>query len=61
MIEHPGPLVLFIISMVAWTPADLNFMCCHCIYLHTQPKMNNLFWPDENSIEQCFAANIVQC
>ena len=22
--------------------------------------MNNLFWPDENNIEQCFAANIVQ-
>ena len=30
---------------------------CNC----TQLKMNNLFWPDENSIEQCFAANIVQC
>ena len=28
--------------------------------LSTQPKMNNLFWPDENSIEQCFAAHIVQ-
>ena len=27
----------------------------------TQPKMNNLFWLDENSIEQCFSANIVQC
>ena len=27
---------------------------------HTQPKMNNLFWPDENSVEQCFAARIVQ-
>ena len=27
----------------------------------TQQKMNNLFWPDENSIEQCFAAHIVQC
>ena len=26
---------------------------------HTQPKMSNLFWPDENSIEQCFAAHIV--
>ena len=24
-------------------------------------KMNNLFWADENSIEQCFAAHIVQC
>ena len=23
---------------------------------YTQQKMNNLFWPDENSIEQCFAA-----
>ena len=23
--------------------------------------MNNLFWPDENSNEQCFAAHIVQC
>ena len=20
---------------------------------HTQQKMNNMFWPDENSIEQC--------
>ena len=26
----------------------------------TQQNMNNLFWPDENSIEQCFAAHIVQ-
>ena len=26
----------------------------------TQQKMNNLFWPDESSIEQCFAAHIVQ-
>ena len=31
-----------------------------CTINCTQPKMNNLFWPDENSIEQCFAANIVQ-
>ena len=23
-------------------------------------KKNNLFWPNENSNEQCFAANIVQ-
>ena len=28
--------------------------------LHTQQKTHNLFWPDENSIEQCFAAHIVQ-
>ena len=27
---------------------------------NTQLKMNNLFWADENSIEQCFAAHIVQ-
>ena len=27
---------------------------------HTQQKTHNLFWPDENSIEQCFAAHIVQ-
>ena len=27
---------------------------------YTQPKTNNLFWSDENSIEQCFAAHIVQ-
>ena len=27
----------------------------------TQQKMNNLFWHDENSDEQCFAAHIVQC
>ena len=26
----------------------------------TQQKMSNLFWADENSIEQCFAAHIVQ-
>ena len=26
----------------------------------TQPKMNNLFWPYENSIEQYFAAHLVQ-
>ena len=25
-----------------------------------QQKRNNLFWPDENSNEQCFAAHIVQ-
>ena len=25
-----------------------------------QLKMNNLFWPDENSTEQCFAAHIVK-
>ena len=29
--------------------------------IHTQQKMNNLFWPDENSYEQCLAAHIVQC
>ena len=28
---------------------------------NTQPKMNNLVLADEDSIEQCFAANIVQC
>ena len=28
--------------------------------LHTQQKTHNLFWPDKNSIEQCFAADIVQ-
>ena len=28
--------------------------------LHTQQKTHNLFWPDGNSIEQCFAAHIVQ-
>ena len=26
----------------------------------TQQKMNNLFWPDGNSIEKCFATHIVQ-
>ena len=26
----------------------------------SQQKTHNLFWPDENSIEQCFAAHIVQ-
>ena len=29
-------------------------------YNNTQQKTHNLFWPDENSIEQCFAAHIVQ-
>ena len=28
--------------------------------LSTQQETHNLFWPDENSIEQCFAAHIVQ-
>ena len=27
---------------------------------YTQQKTHNLFWPDENSIEQCCAAHIVQ-
>ena len=31
------------------------------LYYDYTEKMNNLFWPDENSIEQCFAAHIVQC
>ena len=49
-----------------------NYNCSHQITIHshqitirshqiTQQKMNNLFWPDENSNEQCFAAHIVQC
>ena len=29
--------------------------------LNTQQEMNNLFWNDENSIEQCCAAHILQC
>ena len=33
---------------------------CNTVPPHTQQKMNNPFGPDENSIEQCFAANIVQ-
>ena len=32
----------------------------HDTEAHTQQKTHNLFWPDENSIEQCFAAHIVQ-
>ena len=32
----------------------------HDGYKYTQQKTHNLFWPDENSIEQCFAAHIVQ-
>ena len=32
----------------------VRFLLC------TQQKSHNLFWPDENSIEQCFAAHIVQ-
>ena len=31
------------------------------IFFDTQPKSNNLFRAVEKSIEQCFAANIVQC
>ena len=31
----------------------------HFVYAEWQ-KTHNLFWPDENSIEQCFAAHIVQ-
>ena len=27
---------------------------------YTQQETHNLFWPDENSIEQCCAAHIVQ-
>ena len=30
------------------------------VFPATQQKTHNLFWPDENSIEQCFAAHIVQ-
>ena len=33
----------------------VRFLLC------TQQKMNNLFWFDENRLEQCFAANILQC
>ena len=28
--------------------------------LNTRQKTHNLFWPDENSIEQCCAAHIAQ-
>ena len=31
-----------------------------CVARITQQETHNLFWPDENSIEQCFAAHIVQ-
>ena len=34
--------------------------CLDCEGTVHSEKMNNLFLPDENSIEQCFAANIVQ-
>ena len=30
-------------------------------YSDTRVKTHNLFWPDENSNEQCCAAHIVQC
>ena len=35
------------------------FIFCACIY--TRPKTHRLFRVDENSIEQCCAAHIVQC
>ena len=39
---------------------DLRCSSLWPIWPHSQ-KTNNLFWPDENRLEQCFAANIVQC
>ena len=36
---------------VSWSPT---------CFPTTQQKTHNLFWPDENSIEQCCAAHIVQ-
>ena len=47
-----GNLLIDIIIFVS----SLHFM----FLVYTWPKMSNLFWPDENSIEQCFAAHIVQ-
>ena len=40
--------------------AGISVKAMRLSYTGTQLKMNNLFWPDENSIEQCFAAHIVQ-
>ena len=41
-----------------------NINCIKCelktLNISTQQKTHNLFWPDENSIEQCCAAHIVQ-
>ena len=44
------------------TVSDLNNLATSLIIISKskQQKMDNLFWPDENSIEQCFAAHIVQ-
>ena len=35
-------------------------MLFSAVLMNTQQKTHNLFWPDENRIEQCFAAHIVQ-
>ena len=40
--------------------AELDASVRKILLWYTQQEMNNLFWPDENSIEQCFATHIVQ-
>ena len=46
--EHPGHL-------------DWTLDKCVNIDEYEQVKTNNLFWPNENSIQQCFVSHIVQC
>ena len=41
-------------------PAGMEPLPLLCRCNATQQKTPNLFWPDENGIEQCFAAHIVQ-
>ena len=56
----------FAIINLRGVSTKLYFNKSHCVYTGrkvfpgTQQKTHNLFWPDENSIEQCFAAHIVQ-
>ena len=35
----------------------LRYFCYTLKYMYTEPKTSNLFWPDENMLKQCFAAN----
>ena len=42
-------------------PTYENQACCARGQVITQQKTHNLFRVDENSLEQCCAAHIVQC
>ena len=52
--------LVFLLKAIREQFERLNLFLIHTAHT-TQPNMNNLFWPDENRLEQCFAANIVQC